>query len=133
MFIPEPNLYVNPLKILKSEPMARGGNPHTAEYLYREGGTTVYIAQGVSPRTPESQLRVLRNGLTEKEKERFVRDHKEAKKYHWNVQRRNPRAYVKGRITHKDHKTVNLGDVWHRVAINTEDRARGAFSVAFVD
>jgi hypothetical protein len=40
MFIPNPNFEPSLDAALKNEILARGGNPHRAQYLYREGGTT---------------------------------------------------------------------------------------------
>lgn len=45
---------------------------------------------------------------------------------------RAPRAYVRGRVWHMDHKTVVL-DGWHRVVMNTEREASFAPRVAFLD
>ena len=53
----------------------------------------------------------------------------EAAKWRWQVMRRNPVAYVRGRISHPDHATICL-DGWHRVAVNTESQSS---SVAFLD
>ncbi len=35
--------------------------------------------------------------------------------------------YVRGRITHPEHKSVLLGEVWHRVYINRAKRSIGSF------
>ena len=108
--------------IHKNEPMSRGGGkPHMAEYLFRRGGTQVYV----SGRHP--------NGLTEKEYKEFLKENPDAKKWNWSSRVRNPKVYAKGKISHLDHKTLNLGDVWHEVVLNTEDRARARRNVAFLD
>ena len=52
--------------------------------------------------------------------------------YGWTRMMRNPRAYVRGRIWHPDHKTIVL-DGWHRVVMNTEGSAPGARAVVFLD
>jgi len=51
----------------------------------------------------------------------------------WQIMKRDPEAFVKGRITHKEHSTVNLKNIWHKVALNTENLAAGARFVAFLD
>lgn len=130
MFIPQPNMQVGDIAVLHNEPLSRGGgNPHIAQYLYRTGGTTVYVPHSSLERASSA----LRNGLTEKEKRQYLKDHSKAASWRWNQLRRDATAYVKGRIIHKEHSTVNLADVWHRVSVNTEGRARGAANVAFLD
>jgi hypothetical protein len=46
--------------------------------------------------------------------------------------RRNPEMFVRGRITHRDHKTVVLKG-WHQVLMNTEPRAKARAQVLFLD
>jgi hypothetical protein len=53
----------------------------------------------------------------------------DAAEWRWQVMRRNPVAYVRGKISHPDHATIRL-DGWHRVAMNTESQSS---SVAFLD
>ena len=45
---------------------------------------------------------------------------------------RNPLVYVRGRVRHPDHATINLRG-WHRVVMNTESQARAMRNVAFLD
>jgi hypothetical protein len=45
---------------------------------------------------------------------------------------RNPEAYVKGKISHEDHKTIVL-QVWHRVVMNTEGQSQAMRHVVFLD
>ena len=45
---------------------------------------------------------------------------------------RNAGVYVRGRVRHSDHKTIDLG-VWHRVLLNTETDAPSMRHVAFLD
>ena len=119
-FIPELN--VNPPKwmIIHDEPLIRGrGKPHTAEYVFRTGGTTVYVN------------RQYPNGLSEENYRQMVQEGK-AKASDFRVRRLDPKVYVKGRITHADHKTVILND-WHRVIPNTENRAASMNHLAFID
>jgi len=127
MFIPEPGFQpVGGFKtnILKDEPLSRGaGKPHSAEYLVRFGGVPVWITS--------------RNGsrkeLTESERVQFLRDHPEAKSWVWTQRVMNPTVYAKGRISHSDHKTLDLGDIWHRVLLSTEDRAQSRSFLKFID
>ena len=128
MFIPEPD-YQPPkgslVIIHRHEPMSRGwrgaGNSHTAEYLYRSGGESVYVSRHAP------------NGFTEKQYQDWVKTHPDERYVNWERRVRNPRVLVKGKITHKEHRTLDLGEVWHRVTLNTEDLAVGARNVAFFD
>lgn len=129
MFLPQPNF--KPPEgftsvILKNEPMQRGGgNSHMAQFLYRSGGTAVRVS---------SYSANARNGLTQKEyDEVMLRDPERAKRFNWRSMVRDPAVYTKGHITHVEHKTLDLGDVWHKVVLNTEDKARAARNVAFLD
>jgi len=49
------------------------------------------------------------------------------------VQVRDPIVHVKGKVSHPEHATVNLGQIWHRVLLNTESKAKAAYNVAFID
>ena len=120
-FIPAPDVQVNDKLILINEPISRGrGKPHMCEELYREGGTTVYVCS----RHP--------NGLTVERYRKLLKKNSEAAKWNWQVMRRNPVVYVRGKIWHPDHATIRL-DVWHRVEMNTENRSRAMAQVAFLD
>jgi len=120
-FVPEPDARFNANLILRKEPLMRGnrggGKPHIAEELVRMGGTTVYV----NPRH--------RNGLMEKEYKKLLAETPSAKRWRWQVMKRDPRVYVRGKIRHPDHKTVKLQG-WYRVEVNDE-----IFSerVAFLD
>lgn len=120
-FIPSPNLEVDELLVLKDEPLVRGrGKPHRAEFLYRRGGAKVYVC------------REYPNGVSEQKYSEIVRLHPEKKRMNWRRMVRDPEAYVKGRITHPDHKTVVL-PCWHRVVPNRESEAAAMRNVAFLD
>jgi len=124
MFIPDIN-FTPPSGSLtvihRDEPMSRGrGNSHYAEYLYRSGGEKVYVSH-MAP-----------DGLTEKDYQDWLKRNR-GRSVRWDVRVRNPRVLVKGKITHKEHATLDLGDVWHQVVMNTEDQAPGARRVAFLD
>ena len=126
MFIPQPDMIVEETGlsiILRNEPMrrGRGGNAHYAEYLFRRGGVTVYV----SHKAP--------NGLTEKQYQERIKRNPDDAKINWSIMKRNPEAFVMGRITHREHATVDLKNIWHKVALNTEDQAPWARNVAFLD
>lgn len=126
MFIPDPNMVVKETglsTVLRNEPMrrGRGGNAHYAEYLFRRGGVTVHVC------------RKFPNGLTDTEYAEHMKRNPADKIMPWQIMKRDPEAFVKGRITHKEHSTVDLKNIWHKVALNTENLAAGARHVAFLD
>ncbi len=101
--------------LLKHEPFNRpSGKPHYAEQAYRAGGTAVWV-RGTSILT-EAQHAAL------PAKERMV----------YIQRRQGARMYVRGRITHPDHKTLIL-DGWHEVYMNRENEAFAGRSVTFLD
>ena len=107
--------------ILYNEPLRRGtGKPHIVEQLYRFAGEVVYVC----PEHP--------NGVTEWEYRRLIKRDRKAARWAWQVQRRNPRVYARGRIRHPDHATITLSD-WHRVTMNTETETDTMRNVAFID
>lgn len=122
-FIPEPSF--NPVDevIHKKEPMRRSNQSksHTAEFLIRYGGETVYVC---------SQHR---SGLTEKEHKKLLKEDPDAKRWTWTPMTINPDVFVKGKITHSDHKTLDLGNTWHKMTLNTEDKAWASQKVTFLD
>jgi hypothetical protein len=97
-----------------------GGKPHWCEFLCRTGGEKVYVS---------SQHR---NGLTEAKYGELLHRKPHLRRLIWSVMRRNPAVYVKGRVTHPDHRTLHLNG-WHRVAMNTETQAPAMRHVAFLD
>jgi hypothetical protein len=121
-FLPVPKLHVDKNQVLCNEPLSRGegSKPHWAEFLYRKGGEVVYVCdehpQGLKP---EAYLDLLRR------KSR-------AKTWNWRRMARNPEAYVKGAVSHVDHKTIVL-QVWHRVVMNTEGQSQARRHVVFLD
>ncbi len=121
-FIPAPNLTVNQKLVLKNEPLSRGwgSKPHMCQYMYRDGGTVVYVCR----RRP--------TGVTEQVYRQLLLDNPDARAWHWTARMRDAKVYVRGRVSHADHKTVVLND-WHEVLMNTERLARGAQSVVFLD
>jgi len=121
-FLPTPFLKVDKKLVLRNEPLSRGngGKPHWAELCYRRGGVDVYVCDEY----PAGVLPADYQGL--------LRANPKAKTWSWRRMRRNPEAFVKGRIRHPDHATIRL-DVWHRVAMNTEGQARAMWHVVFLD
>jgi hypothetical protein len=121
-FLPAPALHVDKKQVLFNEPLSRGaGNkPHWAEFLFRRGGEAVYVCdqypQGVRPATYLAMLR---------ERPRI-------KSWSWRYMVRNPEAFVKGEVSHPDHKTIDL-QVWHKVVMNTEGQAQAMKHVVFLD
>ncbi len=111
----------DPRLILFNEPISRGrGKPHVCEELYRSGGDTVWTCFQYP------------NGVTEKEYQRLIKGNDRLAKANWRMMRRNPAAYVRGKISHPDHATIVLAG-WHRIYMNEENRARGMSGVAFLD
>jgi len=116
-FLPDEKVVVDTKMILKKEPMRRGrGKPHMAEELYRCGGTSVHV-----------HPRYASNGLVDREF-RQLGDHAK-RSAGWSIMARNAAVYVRGKIRHADHKTIELKG-WHRVVPNNETQSR---NVAFLD
>lgn len=107
------------VSIHKNTPLRRGGlHIHTAEFEYHTGGTTVWV----SDQYPES----LAVGFTDSQRKAAMKK-ASAKRAFWTQQVREPTTYVKGKITHPEHATLNLGNVWHKVEISTEHKRGVAF------
>ena len=121
-FVPEPRLTVPEWLVLRNEPLSRGAGskPHTCQFAYRFGGELVWVCK----RQPW--------GATPAQYERIVKGNPKAARWDWRQVRRNAAVYVRGRVWHKDHKTVVL-DGWHRVVMNTEAEAPFAPRVVFLD
>lgn len=118
-FVPAKGVAPDPLRLLRNEPLSRGNGSkaHWAELCYRSGGETVYV----SAKYP--------GGLS-------VDDYKalpeQERKFGFRMMKRDAAVYVKGEITHPDHKTVFL-EGWHRVFMNTENRSMAMRFLAFLD
>ncbi|MCS6860460.1 MAG: hypothetical protein NZT92_09095 [Abditibacteriales bacterium] len=108
--------------MLRNEPLTRGNGskPHIAEFCYRTSGDTVYVCRHYP------------NGVTEADYRRLIQSDPQSKHWRWQVMRRNPQVYVKGRIRHSDHKRIVLRG-WHRVVMNTENESHALRNVAFLD
>ena len=121
-FIPQPDLVVPERLMLRDEPLSRGGGskPHTCQFAYRSGGVSVMVCG----RYPQ--------GLTQAQYRGLLAANPKAANLNWRPMMRDPAFYARGRVWHKDHKTVVL-DVWHRVAMNTEREAPFAPRVVFLD
>ena len=106
--------------VLRHEALSRGqgSKPHFMEFAYRAGGTQVYV----NSQHP--------NGLTTLEYEALPEA--ERRPNSWRVMQRDAQVFAMGRITHSDHATINLRG-WHRVLMNTENRAAAMRHVAFLD
>lgn len=120
-FIPASETLIPAHLVRRNEPLRRGqGKPHTCEFLYRLGGTTVYVC------------RQFPNGLTEAERATLFATTPLASRWAWRAMQRDPQVFVRGRVSHVDHATITL-DGWHRVLMNTEAESRAQASVAFLD
>ncbi len=120
-FIPQPKLKVDERLIICDEPIVRGnrGKPHMVEYVYRTGGTQVYVHRDFP------------NGVTEKKYKELI----ESMQYSyqgWNLRVKDAEVHCKGRVSHPDHATIVL-DGWYKVLPNAESRASWSESMAFID
>jgi len=109
--------------IHKDEPISRGqgSSPHIIQYLYRHGGESVYVCEKYP------------SGIKSDTYRRMIReDPKLEKKWKWELRMRDAAVWAKGTVSHSDHKTIGLSG-WHKVLMNSEDKARAAKGVAFID
>jgi hypothetical protein len=118
-FLPEANVTVPAMCILRNEPLSRGGGskPHMAEQCYRSGGETVYVS------------RKYRSGISAGAYNRLAESER---KVGFRMMKRDAAVYVRGEIRHPDHATIAL-DGWHRVLMNTESRSQAKQFLAFLD
>jgi hypothetical protein len=121
-FIPLPGLSFFEQDVRRNEPLSRGAGskPHVCQFAVRTGGQAVWVCQ----RYPQ--------GVSWDQYMHLLRSNPKAGRWNWRQMVREPDVYVRGRVWHKDHKTVVL-DCWHRVAMNTERLAPFAPRVAFLD
>ena len=116
-FVPRKNMTVDKKYILHNEPLIRDrqSKPHIMSECYRVGGTNVWV--------------YLNRVLTETQfKHLYKTNPEDSKKY--RQMRRNPQVFCRGKIKHADHHTLELGNVWHEVAMNSEFRSA---SLGFLD
>jgi len=117
-FLPRWSLVVDERDVLRDEPLTRGrGKDHVLELAFRRGGETVFVnaehPSGISAAEVELLPPSKRRGR-------------------WREMVRDPELYAKGSVRHPDHNTIVL-PYWHRVLMNTEQRARAMRHVAFLD
>jgi len=114
-FVPEPHLDTGSGVVHLREPLSRGGGtPHVLERAFRRAGEPVWV------RGAHILDEVAYRALPEPRSGR------------WRQPLRDPELFAKGAIRHPDHTTIVLGE-WHRVLMNTEQRARAMQHVAFLD
>ena len=86
--------------------------------LFRVGGETVYV----NAKHPNGLLVSAYQALPKAERKRKL----------WHIMTRDAHAYVRGTVSHPDHKTIWLNP-WHEVVMNTETKSRAMRNVAFLD
>jgi hypothetical protein len=120
-FVPAPGLCVDRKRILRNEPIRRGGGkPHMVAEVFRTGGDRVRVCS----RFP--------NGILESEYQALIARDPKAARWGWEVRFRDAGVYARGTVRHRDHATITLHD-WHRVWMNTENTTRTMANVAFLD
>ena len=118
-FVPEPGFVVDEIHVLHNEPLSRGGGvPHVMEHAHRQGGELVYVSRLYPRGLTRNKLLALPEG--------------ERRREQWSEMVRDADVFARGAIRHPDHATIVLHD-WHRVAMNTEQRARAMRHVVFLD
>lgn len=118
-FVPAPDIDPPASHVVRDEPLSRGrGKAHVMERAFRTGGQVVYVSW------------VYSRGLTQRELDRLPEA--ERRRHSWVPMTRDADVYATGAVRHPDHATVRL-DGWHRVAMNTEQRARAMSNVVFLD
>jgi hypothetical protein len=88
--------------------------------VYRRGGETVYVCW----RYP--------NGLTEDEFRKLILSDPKAKSMGWNKMQRNMDVFGRGKVMHRDHRTITLVG-WHRILPNRETEAWFVETLVFLD
>ncbi len=110
-FIPAADIVPDPMLIIKNEPIRRGrGSAHMVEEIYRSGGETVYVCSKYS------------NGIDASKYEKLIKKNPKARAWGWRLMRRNMAVYGRGRVSHRDHKTIILRG-WHSIIPNRENDA----------
>ncbi len=110
-FIPVPEMVVDPALIIRNEPVRRGrGSAHMVEELYRRGGSTVFVCRKYPA------------GITEHRYNNILVKNPDARFWDWRTMRRDMDVFGRGKVTHRDHRTITLSG-WHRILVNTEAEA----------
>ena len=118
-FVPAPDLVVDPAAVVHDEPITRGrGKPHVVELVCRRGGTLVYASRRYPSGLDQRSFDALPEHVRGRES--------------WVPMTRDAEVYAKGTVRHSDHATIVL-PTWHRVEMNTEQRARAMRHVVFLD
>ena len=118
-FIPT-NREFKEIEIMKNEPIRRGrGKPHMCEELVRFGGETVMTSNSYA------------DGITMTEYNKIMIN-PDNRRQVWRRMTRNMKVFVRGRITHPDHRTIILRQ-WNEVIPNEETKSRAMSSVVFLD
>ena len=131
-FVPRPGFRPRDDIVRLWEPLQRGrSKPHLAQELVRRGGQAIYIPRILLPALdwhgPDPNL-----GLSWQQLAHFRRSFPMFAERHWVPRWREPKAFVRGRITHPDHRTLVL-PIWHHVVPNTESEARAGRNLVFLD
>lgn len=104
-------------------PISRGrGNPHTVETLARFGGITEYEVRG--------SLGGERRMLSKQQWENLSQS--ERRTLSVRTLTRGATVFARGAVRHRDHATIVL-PFWHRIEMNTEQKAFAMRQVAFYD
>ena len=110
-FIPALDLVPDPMLVIRNEPIRRGnGSPHMVEEIYRTGGETVYVCGRY------------RGGIDAARYQNLIKRQPKARTWGWRLMRRNMAVYGRGRVSHRDHKTIILKG-WHSILPNRETDA----------
>jgi hypothetical protein len=110
-FIPAPDLVPDPMLIIRNEPIRRGnGSAHVVEEIYRSGGETVYVCSKYP------------NGIDASNYQKLIKRQPKARAWGWRLMRRNMAVYGRGRVSHRDHKSIILKG-WHSIIPNRENDA----------
>ncbi len=125
-FVPMPEWDPGSLPVLKNEPISRGtlglgiGSPHWCAELVRMSVETVVQASSNRGRFDRLETTSLDDAI-----ERGLWIHQR-----WSVPQF---CAVRGTIRHRDHQTLDLGRIWHRVHMNNESQAPGRGHLLFLD
>jgi hypothetical protein len=113
--------------IIHDEPITRDSRskPHIVQDCVRLNGEVVYVNRA-NP-----------NGISVAKWKKITEDpncpdNLSAKFGGWRQMMRDAQVYVRGYVKHSDHATIYLNG-WHRVVMNTENKAAAMRHVAFLD